>query len=87
MPVQPCAGFMMLGMLLKQWDSAHQLCIQCFKAIATLFVALNHTLLNSSSGHQKFTTRVALGTLTSAVSSISNLPIANAIRYPNRESY
>ena len=37
---RPCFGSTSFGKLLKQRDSTHQLCIQCFKAIATLFVAL-----------------------------------------------
>ena len=52
-----------LGKLLKQWDRARQLCIQCFEAIDTLFVALTirssilalvvqqwHNSLNSAAG-------------------------------------
>ena len=48
-PARPRFGSTALGMLIKQRDSAHQLCIQCFEAMVTLFVVLNYTLLNSSS--------------------------------------
>ena len=45
-----------LGKLLKQQDSAHRLCIQCFKAIITLFVALDYMLLYSCSRCSTFGT-------------------------------